>query len=314
MLLLGARVLETVLDYPSAVEALESTFAGPTPAGGHVPPRLELDAGQGRLWLMPAVIPQGGALGVKLVTQFDGNAARGLERIQASYLYLDPATGRALALLEGRTLTARRTAAVSALATRYMANPGPATLALFGTGVQARAHLEAMRVVFEIREALVVGSTLGKAREFGAARECRVASREESYGANLICACTTSRAPLWDGARLRAGTHINAVGNARPDSREVDESTVCRARVAVDTRSALAEAGDLLLPLTAGAISSEHVVADLAELVRGEKSVRRNTGEITLFKSVGYALEDLALARLAYERAVARGLGTRADL
>ncbi len=247
------------------------------------------------------------------MTQFEGNTAHGLERVQATYLYLDPATGRALALLDGRALTAVRTAAVSALATRYLiprSGTGAVTLAVFGTGVQARAHLEAMRAVFEIREALVCGSTLEKTRAFASANRCLVATPEECCAASLICACTTSRAPLWDGARLRAGTHINAVGNARPDSCEVDETTVRRARVAVDTRSAVDEAGDLRLPLAAGAITSEHIVADLAEIVRGEKQVRRSAADITLFKSVGYALEDLVLARLAYDRASAQGLGT----
>ncbi len=309
MLLLDAKALASVLDYAACVEALEAAFRNPA----NVPARLQLDAGRGLMWVMPAAA--GAALGVKLVTQFEGNASRGLDRIQGVYLYLDAETGRLLALLDGRVLTGIRTAAVSALATRYLANPGPATLAVFGTGVQARAHLEAMRTLFEIREALVCGSTREKTRAFAEAHGCRAATVEDCYAATLICACTTSRAPLWDGARLRAGTHVNAVGNARPDSSELDEATVRRARVAVDTREgALAEAGDLRLPLAAGTIAPDHIAAELAEIVRGEKKVRRSAEEITLFKSVGYALSDLALARLAYEQAAARGLGRQVEI
>lgn len=305
MFILNSAALDSLLDYPSAISALEQAFAGPVPTPAEIPLRLQLDAGSGRLWVMPACAA--GALGVKLVTQFEGNAARGLERIQATYLYLDPATGETLALLDGRALTARRTAAVSALATKRLANPGPATLALFGTGVQARAHLEAMRAVREIREVLVYGSTPEKSQAFAAACGGRAGAPGECYGANLICACTTSRGALWDGRCLRPGTHINAVGNSRDDSREVDEATVCRARVAVDTRpGVLAESGDLLLPIAAGVISAEHIVADLFELAAGKKKVRRSAEEITLFKSVGYALEDLVLARLAVGLAKSR--------
>lgn len=297
MLLINAETLISVLNYPAAVSALEAAYN----RTACVPARMQVSAGEGRMWLMPAAAA--GALGVKLVTQFEDNAARGLDRVQAIYLYLDAETGRPLAMMEGRTLTAVRTAAVSALASRYLANPVPFTLGIFGTGVQARAHLEAMRAVFGVRETLVCGSTPEKSRIFAQANACRAATPEECSTASLICACTTAVSPLWNGARLGPGTHINAVGNSRPDACELDAETVRRARVAVDTREgALAEAGDLLLPLAAGVIRPEHILAELADLVRGEKKVRRSSEEITLFKSVGYALGDLALARLAYER------------
>lgn len=292
MRILNAETLAAVLSYPAAVRALEEAYRAPA----QVPRRLQVDAGEGRLWVMPAAAA--GAMGVKVVTQFEGNAARGLDRIQATYLYLDADTGEALALLDGRVLTAIRTAAVSALATQYLANPGVKRLAIFGTGVQARSHLEAMRAVFEISEVMVCGSTEEKSKSFAEAHACRAAAAPECCTADLICACTTARRPLWDGARLRPGTHINAVGNSRPDTREIDAATVARSRVAVDTlEGALSEAGDLLLPK-----AQDHIVAELAEVVRGVKTVRRSAKDITLFKAVGYALGDLALARLACAR------------
>ncbi len=296
MRILNAETLARVLTYPAAIQALEEAYRNPAV----VPPRAQMDAGENRLWVMPAAAA--GAMGVKVVTQFEGNAARGIDRVQATYLYLDAATGEALALLDGRLLTEIRTAAVSALATKFLANPGPKKLAIFGTGVQARSHLAAMRAVREISEVMVCGSTEEKSRAFAEAHGCRAASAPECCAADLICACTTSRKPLWDGNWLRPGTHINAVGNSRPDTREIDGATVARSRLAVDTlHGALIEAGDLLLPIASETITPAHIVAELSEIVLGKKTVRRTARDITLFKSVGYALGDLALARLAYQ-------------
>ncbi len=309
---LDADFLRQALNYPAAVSALRAAYAG----SYHVPSRLQMDAGNdGRMWLMPA--QASGALGVKLVTQFDANATRGLDRVQGIYIYLDAATGRPLALMDGRIITEIRTAAVSALATTLLANRqvitrpvdnagivlewNPMTLAIFGTGVQARAHLAAMRSLFRIRETLVCGASLSATKAFAEAHSCRAASAGECAQADLICTCTTSRTPLFDGARLRRGTHINAVGNSRPDGRELDSATVRRSRVAVDTRDgALAEAGDLRQPIEGGEITASHILADLPELVGGQALVRRDASDITLFKSVGFALGDLALARLAW--------------
>lgn len=297
---LDADFLRTVLTYSAAVEALRAAYQGTF----HVPPRLQTSVGEGRMWLMPAHAD--GALGMKLVTQFDSNASRGLDRIQGIYIYLDAGTGQPLALLDGRAITEIRTAAISALATTLMAVRNPVTLAIFGTGVQARAHLAAMRAVCDIREAIVCGSSADKTSAFAGANGCRVASPDECAEAGLICVCTTSRTAVFSGDLLRPGTHINAVGNSRPDGRELDSATVVRSRLAVDTlEGALAETGDLLLPIAAGEITTSHILAELPELVRGEKIVRRDSSDITLFKSVGFALGDLALARSAYDKHIA---------
>jgi len=306
MLLLTASDLRALLTYPECLAALEEALSRPS----EVPPRQQVAAREGVMLVMPAFQAAPAGMGVKLVSLFERNLARGLDRIQGLYIYLDAATGQALALMDGGTLTAIRTAAVSALATRCLANPGPATLAVFGTGVQARAHLKAMRAVRPIARVLVCGRTAEQSRSLAAEVGGEPATVEQALQANLICTCTTSARELWDGAQLRDGTHINAVGNFRPAGRELDEATVRRARLAVDTREgAFGEAGDLLLPIEAGAIGREHVVAELAEIVRGEKQVRRTAEEITVFKSVGHALQDLAVARLAFERARVARLG-----
>jgi ornithine cyclodeaminase/alanine dehydrogenase-like protein (mu-crystallin family) len=288
---LNAEFLRSALDYPTAVAALRAGYA----AEANVPPRLQMTTETGRLWLMPA--ESAGALGVKLVTQCDRNPARGLSRIQGIYMYLDAETGQLLALLDGRVITEIRTAAISALATTLMANPDPATLAIFGTGVQAQAHLAAMRALFEIREVLVCGSDPAKSEAFAKAHGCRAASSDECAAAQLICTCTTSITPVFDGGLLRPGTHINAVGNSRIDGRELDWTTVHCSSIAVDDRKGAAvESGDLI------DVAKEKILADLPELVRGDVKVREHDIDITLFKSVGFALGDLLLARLAYQK------------
>lgn len=293
---IDAASLRSALDYPSAVEALRQAYAG----AFQVPPRSQVDLldNGGRMWLMPAAAA--GSLGVKLVTQFDSNAARGIDRIQGVYVYLDGETGQPLALLDGRAITEIRTAAVSALATRLLANPTPdrgITLGVFGHGVQGRAHIAAMRACFNIRETRICESDPSKS----------TATAAECAAADLICVCTTSRTPVIDGNLLRPGTHINAIGNSRPDGRELDTATVARSRLAVDSREGvMAEAGDLLMPMAEGAIDASHILADLPELARGEKIVRQSPADITLFKAVGFALGDLALARLAYQKWSAR--------
>ena len=313
MLLLTAADLRELLPYPDCVAALELALARDAVA----PPRQHLAAGGGLLLVMPAFQREPAGLGVKLVGVFEENPARGLDRIQALYAYFDPETGRPLALLEVRALTAIRTAAVSALATLYLANPGTDTMAVFGTGVQARAHNEALRATCAVRRVLVRGSSEGKSRAFAAEMGAEPADAAGALEAGIICTCTSSPAPLFDGTLLRPGTHINAVGNHRPACRELDQATVRRSRLVVDTRDgAFSEAGDLLLPIGAGAISRDHVLADLPELAgsAGGAAIHRSAADITLFKSVGHSLQDLAVARVAVSRALAAGRGATIEL
>ncbi len=299
---IGGEELRRALPMGEAVEALERAFARGLPPA---PLRSHLETPAGSLLSMPAAGEAG--VGVKLVTVSPGNPARGLPLIHALYVLFDAESQAPVALLDGAALTALRTGAVSGLATRHLARPEASRLVVFGAGVQARAHVEAMRAVRPVERVVVVSRTVERAealvaevRASGLAAE--VGSPEAVGEADLICTCTTSPTPVLDGALLPPGVHVNAVGAYTPETRELDDEAVRRARVVVEDRAvALAEAGDLLIPMRAGAIPRDHVVADLAEVVRGA-TVRRSPDEITVFKSVGMAPEDLAVAAAALER------------
>jgi ornithine cyclodeaminase len=302
MRVVGADELRAALPMAAAVDALETAFRDEGPSGAG-PVRSSVDTPAGSLLLMPAAGARG--VGVKLVTLTEANPAAGLPFVQAAYVLFDPGTQAPLATLDGTALTALRTAAVSGLATRFLAPDDAHRLVLFGAGVQAFAHLEAMAAVRPIEEVVVVSRSPARAEALVAAARAR-GLRADTGGpdavgsADLICTCTTSPTPVFD-ARVADGAHLNAVGAYRPDTREIDTETVRRARVVVETREvAAAEAGDVVVPIAEGAIGAGHVVADLHELVRGTP-VRRDPRDVTLFVSVGMAFEDLVVAHAIVE-------------
>lgn len=326
MLVLSRDDLRAVLDPPSLVDALAASIRAHAAGRARVPPRTVLPVGEdGLLFLMPAVLEGegAGALGTKLVTYYGGNRARGHPTLYASYVLLDGASGRPQALLEGTFLTGIRTGAASALAARHLARPDARRLACFGVGAQAAFQVRCLAAVLPLESVAVVGRDPARARAFcaglgselGIAVEVAPDARRAVADADIVTCATTARTPVVAGADLRPGTHVDAVGAFRRDAREVDTDVVRRARVTVDTYAgALEEAGDILIPLGEGAIGREHVVAELAELVTGARAGRTRPEEITLFKSVGWALEDLAAARLAYNLAKERSLGTEVSL
>ena len=302
----SAADVHAALDFAPLADALARAFA----QGAEVPLRHgHALGGDDRLLLMPAWSPA--ALGIKLVTVMPENAARGARTVHALYVLCDRTTGEPRAVLDGAALTLRRTAAASALAGRYLARADADTLLLVGTGelapYMARAHL-AVRPA--LRRVLVWGRDPGRAHATvdalladGVPAETVASLSAAAGGAAIVCCATTAREPVVRGAWLAPGTHLDLVGAFTPAMREVDDAAVRAARVVVDTyRGALAEAGDLVQPLQAGVIAREHVVAELAELVRGERAGRQSAAQITLFKSVGTALEDLAAAQLVVER------------
>jgi len=304
------RVAE-VLDEVSLVDRLRDAFKG----GATVPVRHHHTvsvAGQAdaTLLLMPAW-RDGGMLGVKVATVFPGNAARDLPAVMASYLLLDGATGAPLALLDGAVLTARRTACASALAADYLAAPESRALLMVGTGVLAPHLILAHAAVRPIAEVMVWGRSPDKAGRLAASLDrpglpvAAVSDLEAAARrADVISCATLARDPLIRGAWLRPGQHLDLVGGFTPEMREADDDAVRRASLFVDTRAgALKEAGDLVDPLRRGVIAEGDVKGDLFDLARGTCPGRRGDDEITLFKSVGTALEDLAAAELAFERA-----------
>lgn len=301
---LDADALRAALPGTAAVDALEAAFAARTPG----PPRTHLDVAAGTLLVMPAASSDG--VGVKLVGVAPGNRERGLPLIHGLYVLFSADTLVPQALIDGAALTAVRTAAVSALATRHLARPDAHRLVVLGAGAQARSHVDALRLVRPIEEVTVVSRTAASARTLVDA--LRVEAVEAAVGtpdavaeADIVCACTTSPTPVVAGADLAPGTHVVAVGAYQPHTRELDAEVMRRGRVVVEDRAAaLAEAGDLAIPAAAGEWQPDDIVADLAEVVTGTP-VRRGPEDITVFKSVGLALEDLAVAAAAV-----RGFGT----
>jgi ornithine cyclodeaminase/alanine dehydrogenase-like protein (mu-crystallin family) len=300
--LIDADELARLLPMPAAIDALERAFSDP--ALPEAPPRTRVEVRGGELLLMPAAGRPG--VGVKLVTLNPSNPDRGRPFVQGAYVLFDPDTLSPEAVLDGTALTKLRTAAVSGLATRHLARPDASRLVLFGAGATANAHLDAMLAVRRFRTVRVASRSEAPARALAeraraAGLDAAVAGPEAVAEADVVCTCTTSERPVFDGTLLPPGAHVNAIGAYRPDMRELDDETVARARVAVETReAAMAEAGDLLIPLRSGRIGRDHVVADLGEVVRGAR-VRRGPDDVTVFKSVGIAPEDLIVARAAVD-------------
>ena len=301
--LIDAFGLQQALPIQAAIDALEAAFRAPalptSPLRTHVP------AEGADLLMMPAMGDPG--IGIKLVTVNPSNPGRGLPLIHAVYVLFGPGSTEPRAVIDGAALTALRTAAVSGLATRHLANPDAERLVIFGAGVQGHSHLLAMRAVRPIWLVTVVSRTPQRAgklvdRARALDMEASVGSPEAVAKADLVCTCTTSPKPLFDGALLKPGAHVNAVGSYQPHTRELDDTAVARARIVVETReAALAEAGDLVIPMATGVMGPSAIVADLSEVVRGA-TVRTSPDDITIFKSVGVAFEDLVVAKAALDR------------
>lgn len=283
----------------------------------------------------------GAALGAKLVTVFGTNAARGLPTHLASIILLDPETGALRAILDGRYITEARTAAVSAVSSRLLARKDAASLAIIGSGVQARSHLEALSHVHgdSLRDVRVWSPTLEHRRAFAhdmstAARPVVAADSAQAAvaGADIIALVTASSTPVIDDGWVKDGAHVIAVGACRPAHREVDPALVARARLFVDSRAAaLVEAGDIVMAIAEQRFGPDHIIAELGDLVNadlvnrkraaggGHASAdlargRRSETEITLFKSLGQAVEDVSAADLAWRRARERGIGQQLSL
>lgn len=310
MRILSAAEVEAALDFDSLVERLRVAFRRDI----RVPLRhhhaVATDTGvDATLLLMPAW-QSGRHIGVKTVTVFPDNAARGLPAVMGVYLLLDGKTGSPLALIDGPMLTAKRTAAASALASSYLSRPDSERLLMVGTGTLAPQLIMAHAAVRPICNVLIWGRAEDKAARLAKAldrSDFKVAHTTDleaaARGAHIISCATLSAEPLIEGEWLRAGQHLDLVGGYRPDMRETDDTAIRRARVFVDTRAgACKEAGDIVQPLESGVLTLDDIAADLFDLTRGERAGRRYYDQITLFKSVGTAIEDLAAAQLAFER------------
>jgi alanine dehydrogenase len=306
----SAATLNAKLDYPSLIAALERAFAADwtVPVRHHHPVPIPGESDQ-TLLLMPAW-EAGRSVGVKLVTITPGNGTRNLPAVQGIYLLFDGATGIPKVLMEGTTLTVRRTAAASALAARFCARKDAAVHLMVGAGALSRPLIEAHRAARPIEKTLLWArkpdQASAKAADLAKAGiTVAVAPDLEAAvrAADIISCATLSAAPLVRGAWLKPGAHLDLVGAYTPELRESDDEAVRRATLFCDTRAgALKEGGDLVQPLKAGVIKESDIAAELAELCKGKHPGRTRDDEITLFKSVGTAVEDLAAAKLMLER------------
>ncbi len=306
----SAAELERLLDYPSLVDALAAGFAADwtVPVRHHYSIPMPNEPEQ-TLLLMPAW-EAGQAIGMKLATITPGNGRRGLPAVNAVYLLVDGPTGQPRALIEGATLTVRRTAAASALAARYFVRTDASRMLMVGAGALSRPLIEAhcsqrslKRVQLWARDSRKRDEKVKELAALGLPVEPADDLERSAREADLISCATLSREPLIRGAWLKSGAHLDLVGAFTPEMRESDDAAIGRASLFCDTRAgALKEGGDLVIPLKAGLITEAAIKADLADLTRGKHKGRMSEDEVTLFKSVGTAIEDFAAARLAMER------------
>ena len=318
--LLSEQDVRIVLSMRDLIDEMERALARFSSREVAQPLRSVIEVGLQKAFVgvMPAFIPDPGALGTKVVSVFGSNTAVGLPTHLATIVLLDPMTGELLSIMDGRFITEVRTAAVSAVSVKHLARRDASRLAIIGSGVQARSHLEAIAMVRPLRDVRVWSRSLDNRTAF--AREMRprvdvpvvvAASAQDAVdGADVVVLATASREPVVRDEWIADGTHVCAVGACRPDQREMDTELVLRSRVFVDSREgALAEAGDIVIPLKAGAFAAAHLAGELGEVVLGTVAGRTSAGDVTIFKSLGMAVEDVAAAHLVYIKAAERGLG-----
>lgn len=316
--------LENILTMEDVIETLERAFVAHARGRWVIPSRTQWSFPAGIMLSMPALLNPGeggdGILGAKLVSVFPGNPDKGLPLIYGLYLLYDSGTGSPLALIDGVYLTGVRTGAASAVATKYLSRKDTRSLGIIGTGVQAGFHLVAISAVRKIEVCYLFNRTEAKARKFAEKYSEKLgvnfevlSSADDVVGrSDVVITSTTSSTPVFSSSSLRKGTHLNVIGAFTPETREVDSQTIRMASLFVDSyQGALSEAGDLLIPIREGGISRKHIRAELSQIVSGTVPGRVSEEEITLFKSVGFAIEDAAVARLAFDRALEKGVGTR---
>lgn len=310
--MIGHDALEAALNWPELIAELREWYrAGEVTAPDRqVLPIRQPDGTEASLLIMPAWVP-GDSIGVKVVTFFPGNAARNRPTINAGYLLFDGETGQMKAALDGDTMTARRTAAASALAADFLARPDAKHLVVAGTGQLSRAVAEAHAAVRGYERIQIWGRTADKARDV--ARQLADAGLPAEPAEDLETACrsadvistvTASTRPIVKGAWLRPGCHLDLIGSFKDDMRESDDDCVTRARIFVDRRQGACLAGDLSQPLSQGRIAADDILADLQELCQATHPGRTDPEAVTLFKSAGMALQDLAAARMAADHTI----------
>jgi alanine dehydrogenase len=319
MLYLSEREVKALLPVGDVIAVLETAFLAQARGEIRMPLRSMASNDRGLLGAMPgAIVSDPASIGAKLVALFPENAAQGMHTHQALIALFDTGSGLPLALMDGRFITEIRTAATSALATKALARKDARTLAVLGTGVQARAHIEALAEVMDIAELRVWGRTASKAAaiaDFGRKRglHARVAasSTDACRGAGVVCTVTAARDPILSASDIEPGTHINAVGMGGPTAREIPGDLMARSRIFVDSlEGARSESANIGVAIREGLLPANVELTLLCDVIAGRAHGRQSPDDITLFDSLGIAIEDIACARLVHDRAVAAGIGT----
>jgi len=325
MLVLSEAQVRSLIDVEELIAALEQAHLQYSTGKAVMPVRLvvPLPQIQGRITSMPGYLAEDKALGMKVVTYFQNNPEQNLPAILATVMLFSASTGKMIAVMDGSYITAIRTACASAMATRALANPEAPLLGILGAGVQARAHIQALCRVRKLNKIKLYSPSGTSAANIkgelepvtGVAIEVAKSAEETVRNSDLMVTATTAQQPILKSEWLKPGAHVNAVGSHRPDSREIDGSTVARSKVVVDSREAImAECGDILLAIKEKNITENHVHAEIGEVLAGTKPGRNSASEVTLYKSVGIAIQDVATAQLVYRKALELKVGTNVEV
>lgn len=310
--ILSRSDVERVATMVLAIEAVEGAFAAMGRGETTMPPKVYLDPpdAPGDFRAMPAAF--GDRAGLKWVSVHPSNPSRGLPAVRGVYLLSDPTDGSPLAVLDASTLTALRTGAAAAVATKYLA-ASTRTLGVIGAGVQARAMIVAHRVLSPDLEVRIADSRPEVAARLAAELDARATTLEEACDSEVVCTCTPSHAPFITRAMLRGVAHVNAMGADAAGKRELATDVLLDAHVELDDRSQCVHSGEVNVPLASGEITLSHVDRELGEVVAGRRAFARGRG-LTVFDSTGLAVQDLALARVLVDRAASFGVGTMFEL
>ncbi len=324
MRIINRKEVERLLPMAACIDAMDEAMRAASNGSVSMPLRLftPLADDSGSLGLMPGSTLEPPYFGAKVISLRFDNPSKGLPTVQGYVSLFDHDTGRPLALIEGSSVTAIRTAAASGLATRELARQDARSHGIFGTGVQAVTHIDAIACVRDIGRVVVWGRDSGKARRFAAEQSERAGlavtatdDPAEAAGCDVVSTVTAATEPVLRGAWLQPGCHVNLVGVHTPDAREADTEAILRSRVYVDLlESAMNEAGDLLLPIAAGAMDASHILGEIGQVLLGTVPGRGSDADITLYKSLGIVAQDLFAAAHIYARALEEGVGVEVDL
>jgi ornithine cyclodeaminase len=323
MLVLNQSDVERMLTMPKCIELMTETLSALARGEATLPLRTVFAIPDGAFAVMPAALANPSCVGAKLITVLPKNHGTKYDSHQGAVLLFDTGNGSLLSVMDASSITQIRTAAASGVATNALAKMSATSLGILGAGVQGHSHLDAMMAVRPLKTVKVWSRNAASAEKlaqharekYGVDAKAVSTAKEASANTDIVCACTSSTEPVLLGEWLSPGAHVNAVGASQPHAREIDSATVVRSRLYVDRReSALKEPGDIVTPIKNGEITPEHIVGEVGEVLIGKAPGRRGDDEITLFKSLGIAIEDLASAHFLYAEAKRQGAGVEVEL